>query len=378
MKIAYKITVLWFLILFCLSSVPLWSQSSPIKVVVIDAGHGGHDPGAVGKSKTFEKDINLKLALKLGKLIQDNHKDIKVIYTRDKDVFVELRRRTEIANENHADLFISIHCNSAPNSTSYGTETFVMSSDNSTANLAVAQKENSAILLESNYETNYGGFDPNSVDAYIIFSLLQNKYLDQSTKFASKIQYQFRENVKLSDRGVKQAGFLVLWRTTMPSVLVEAGFLSNPKEEAFLGSEKGQNEIANAIYNAFNQLIKEKKGLMVEPAISISSDTSLPESQEEIKTPEIKTIDGVVFRVQISCLAENKRLNDPVFKGIQPIFMWKNGNYYCYAAGEETNYEEAKALLERIKSQGFPDAFLIAFKNGEKISIKEALKYLKN
>jgi N-acetylmuramoyl-L-alanine amidase len=253
-----------------------------------------------------------------------------------------------------------------------------MSSDNSTANLAVAQKENSAILLESNYETNYGGFDPNSVDAYIIFSLLQNKYLDQSTKFASKIQYQFRENVKLSDRGVKQAGFLVLWRTTMPSVLVEAGFLSNPKEEAFLGSEKGQNVIAYAIYNAFNQMIKEKKGLMVEPAISISSDTSLPESQEEIKTPEIKTIDGVVFRVQISCLAENKRLNDPVFKGIQPIFMWKNGNYYCYAAGEETNYEEAKALLERIKSQGFPDAFLIAFKNGEKISIKEALKYLKN
>lgn len=378
MKIAYKITVLWFMILFCLSYVPLWSQSSPIKVVVIDAGHGGHDPGAVGKSKTYEKDVNLQLALKLGKLIQENHKDIKVIYTRDKDVFIELRRRTEIANENHADLFISIHCNSAPNSTSYGTETFVMSSDNSTANLAVAQKENSAILLESNYETNYGGFDPNSVDAYIIFSLLQNKYLDQSTKFASKIQYQFRENVKLSDRGVKQAGFLVLWRTTMPSVLIEAGFLSNPKEEAFLISEKGQNEVAKAIYNAFNQLAQEKKGLTAESAIHITSDTSLPESQEEIISQEIKPIDGVVFRVQISCLAENKKLNDPVFKGIQPIFMWKNGNYYCYAAGEETNYEEAKALLEKIKSRGFPDAFLIAFKNGEKISIKEALKYLKN
>lgn len=378
MKIAYKITVLWFMILLCLSYVPLWGQSSPIKVVVIDAGHGGHDPGAVGKSKTNEKDINLKLALKLGKLIQENHKDIKVIYTRDKDVFVELRRRTEIANENHADLFISIHCNSAPNSTSYGTETFVMSSDNSTANLAVAQKENSAILLESNYETNYGGFDPNSVDAYIIFSLLQNKYLEQSTMFASKIQYQFRENVKLLDRGVKQAGFLVLWRTTMPSVLIEAGFLSNPKEETFLISEKGQNEIAKAIFNAFNQLAQEKKGMTVESSIIVSLDTNLPESKEEIITQEIKPTDGVVFRVQISCLAENKKLNDPVFKGIQPIFMWKNGNYYCYAAGEESNYEEAKVLLEKIKSQGFPDAFLIAFKNGEKISIKEALKYLKN
>lgn len=380
MKITYKITILWFMLLLFFAYVPLQSYSSPIKVVVIDAGHGGHDPGAIGRSKTCEKDVNLQLALKLGKLIQENHKDIKVIYTRDKDVFVELRRRTEIANENHADLFISIHCNAAPNTTSYGTETFVMSSDNSTANLAVAQKENSAILLESNYETNYGGFDPNSVDAYIIFSLLQNKYLDQSTKFASKIQFEFRENVKLVDRGVKQAGFLVLWRTTMPSVLIEAGFLSNAKEEAFLASEKGQNEIANAIYKAFNQLAQEKKGLQAETSIKVNAEISLPQNNEENQqiTEEQNKYDGAIFRIQISCLTENKKLNDPVFKGLQKMYMWKSGNYYCYAAGEETSYEEATALLEKIKSTGFPDAFLIAFKNGEKISIKEAIKQLKN
>ncbi len=376
MKITSKITILHIVLLLITISIPTQILSAPIKVVVIDAGHGGHDPGAIGKSNIYEKDITLKVALKLGKLIEDNFKDIKVIYTRKTDVFVELKRRTQIANENHADLFISIHCNSATNSTSHGSETFVMSPDNSTANLAVAQKENAAILLESNYKENYEGYDPNSTDAYIIFSLYQNSFLNQSVKFASKIQSEFKTNAKLEDRGVKQAGFLVLWRTTMPSVLVEIGFLSNPKEETFLASDKGQNDIVNSLFKAFAQLVKEKNNISIENPIVFENNDQLPENKESEINPSLQEND-IIFCIQISCLRENKSTNDPIFKGLKNIRMWKNGNYYCYTAGEETSYEGASALLEEIKTLGFQDAFILAYKNGEKISINEAKKYLK-
>ncbi len=376
-KLVHNLTILQLGLLLCFIGITTTTYCGPIKTVVIDAGHGGHDPGAIGKSNTNEKDINLKLALKLGKLIEANFNDIKVIYTRDKDVFVELRRRTEIANENHADLFISIHCNSAPNNSSYGTETFVMSTDNSTANLAVAQKENAAILLEANYKDNYEGFDPNSVDAYIIFSLYQNAYLNQSIKFASCIQKYFRENIKLSDRGVKQAGFLVLWRTTMPSVLIEAGFLSNPKEEAFLASDKGQNDIAKSIFNAFCEWAKLKTITTETSSASEIQHTSVNQDTIKNQNPQInKTVPEIFFSIQISCLTDKKNLKDPLFKGLQNMRIWQNGKYYCYAAGQETDYKAAVSLLNQIKEKGFPDAFIIAFRNGEKISVKEAHKYL--
>lgn len=374
-KLVHRLTVLWLSLLLCFIGLMGNSYAGSIKTVVIDAGHGGHDPGAIGKSNTCEKDINLKLALKVGKLIEENFKDIKVVYTRDKDVFVELRRRTQIANENHADLFISIHCNSAPNNTSNGTETFVMSTNNTTANLAVAQKENAAILLETNYKDNYEGFDPNSVDAYIIFSLYQNAYLNQSIKFASCVQKHFRENLKLPDRGVKQAGFLVLWRTTMPSVLIEAGFLSNLKEESYLASEIGQNEIAQSIFKAFCEWKKEKEK-NIASSHTVVNLTSNDNQEKKPNSSQINSDKEVFFSVQISCLTDKKNLNDPIFKGLQTMRMWQNGKYYCYAAGEETSYESAVSLLNSIKNKGFPDAFLIAFRNGEKISIKEAKKYL--
>lgn len=357
---------------------PNRGQSSPIKVVVIDAGHGGHDPGAVGKANTYEKDVNLKIALKLGKLIEDNFKDIKVIYTRKTDVFVELKRRTQIANENHADLFISIHCNSTPSGTSYGTETFVMSTTKNEANLAVAQKENASILLESNYKEEYEGFDPNSIDAYIIFDLWRNAFLNQSIKFASMIQTQFRNNAKLSDRGVKQAGFLVLWRTTMPSVLIETGFLSYAKEEAFLASDKGQNEIVNSIFQAFVQLVKEQNGVALEIKNPVIPDTISTEQNQTSSGVAFETNENrIIFRVQISCLADNKKPDDPVFKGLKNIRSWKSGNYFCYTVGEETTYDGALVLLKTVKELGFNDAFLVAYKNEEKISVNEAKKYLK-
>ena len=218
--------------------------------MVIDPGHGGKDPGALGKH-VKEKDVVLAVGLKLGKYIEENFKDVQVIYTRKTDVFIPLHERADIANKNKADLFISIHANSLPGSSATGTETFVMGEYKNSSNLEVAKKENAVITLEDDYSTRYEGFDPNSNDSYIIFSLLQKTYLYQSLEFAGFVQDQFRERVQRIDRGVKMAGFIVLWKTTMPSVLVETGFLTSSKEESFLGSDQGQDYIASAIFRAF-------------------------------------------------------------------------------------------------------------------------------
>ncbi len=226
------------------------------RAVVIDPGHGGKDPGALGKH-IREKDVVLAIGLKLGKYIEENFEDVKVIYTRSTDVFIPLHDRADIANKNKADLFISIHANSLPGSSATGTETFVMGEYKNSSNLEVAKKENAVITLEDNYTTRYEGFDPNSDDSYIVFSLLQKTYLYQSLEFAGFIQQQFRERAGRIDRGVKMAGFLVLWKTTMPSVLVETGFLTSSGEESFLGSDQGQDYIASAIYRAF-KAYKEK------------------------------------------------------------------------------------------------------------------------
>ncbi|MDR1459853.1 MAG: N-acetylmuramoyl-L-alanine amidase, partial [Bacteroidales bacterium] len=222
MKKIYAATVLLIhlLLLGVNSPYPAQGQSS-VKMVVIDAGHGGHDPGAIGITGVKEKDIALTIALKLGAMIEKNT-DVKVIYTRKTDVFVELHQRAQLANANHADIFISIHCNSVENnSTARGTETYVMGLNKSQENLAIAQKENAAILTEKNYEDNYGGFDPTSPEAYIMFSLYQNAYLKQSISLAAAIQTEFKTVCKLQDRGVKQGALLVLWRSAMPSVLIE-------------------------------------------------------------------------------------------------------------------------------------------------------------
>lgn len=241
---SFKKTSLKFVILLLISGVffagNTYSQdfvtSYKLTKVVIDAGHGGHDTGALGKDAR-EKDITLAVALKLGKLIETNCPDVTVIYTRKTDVFIPLDERTAIANKAEADLFISIHVNSNPSSRPYGAETYVMGLHKSAGNLDVAMRENSVITYEKDYTTKYEGYDPNSAESFIIFSLMQNAYLDQSLNFASKIQNDFCERGQRKDRGVKQAGFLVLWKTAMPSVLVELGFLSNPQEEKFLMSD---------------------------------------------------------------------------------------------------------------------------------------------
>ncbi len=221
--------------------------------VVIDAGHGGKDPGAVG-AISKEKDINLKVALALGKLLEDGLKDIKVVYTRKTDVFVELDQRANIANQNKADLFISIHTNaSASNKTVKGTETYTLGMHRAASNLEVAKRENAAIMLEKNYEERYEGFDPKSSESYIIFELMQDEYMKQSVSLAGKIQKEFTTTAKRNNRGVYQAGFLVLRATSMPSCLVEVGYISTPEEEKYLNSQDGITNISKSIYNAVKE-----------------------------------------------------------------------------------------------------------------------------
>jgi N-acetylmuramoyl-L-alanine amidase len=254
-------------------------EKTSISKVVIDAGHGGKDPGTIGK-KAQEKNIALQIALKLSEDIRNQCKGVTVILTRTTDEFIELHERAEIANRCKADLFISIHCNSNPKHTFHGAETYVMGLHRTEANLDVAKKENAAILMEPNYSSLYNGFDPNSDESYITFTLFQNAYLDQSTRFASFVQDEMKDRVGMDDRGVRQAGFLVLYKTTMPSVLVETGFLSNPEEEKFLMSEKGQQYIASAICRAFCKFKAKQEGSGKELA-SLNNKRSNPSSVDK-------------------------------------------------------------------------------------------------
>jgi N-acetylmuramoyl-L-alanine amidase len=251
------IGVLFFSFLLVMTSFTnLNLKQYKVKKVVIDAGHGGKDPGTSGKS-VREKDIALKVALEVGRLIKKNMPEVQVIYTRKNDTFIELNNRANIANTNNADLFISIHCNSNPNHKIKGTETYIMGLEKSNANLEVAKRENEVILLEEDHETVYEGFDPKSAQSHIIFSLYQNAYRTNSIKIAEKVESEFKNKSKRHSRGVKQQGFLVLWRTSMPSILIELGFLTNPEEEKYLKDELGQSYLASSVFRAFKDYKEE-------------------------------------------------------------------------------------------------------------------------
>jgi N-acetylmuramoyl-L-alanine amidase len=242
------------------SSTVIPPPESKVDVIVIDAGHGGKDHGTSGKV-IKEKDLALKIALKVGNYIEKNIPGVKVIYTRKDDRYLPLDERADIANKNKADLFICIHANANRNTRAFGTETYVMGLHVDDNNLAVAKRENSVILLDENYQERYEGFDPNSPESYILFTLTQSAYQSSSLSFAQKVEDQFKKRVGRVSRGVKQAGFLVLWRTTMPSVLIETGFLSNSPEEKFLATEEGQELIASGIYRAFKEYKTEVESI---------------------------------------------------------------------------------------------------------------------
>ncbi len=368
---------------------PVYSQETEseykIKTVIIDAGHGGKDPGSLGK-QTTEKEIVLAIALKTGKYIEENIPGVKVIYTRKTDTFVELHKRAAIANSNKADLFISIHANGNENDLVTGTESLVLGLHRANENFEVAKKENSVILLEEDYNTKYEGFDPNSPESYIIFSLMQNLYFEQSINFAGLVQEQFRDRVQRKDRGVKQQGLLVLARTAMPGILVETGFITNPEEEKYLMSEQGQDYIASAIFRAFKSyknLIETKTSFAIASRLDDApSETDLmadkpgvrADSQllnaEKVQAPPVPPVE---YKIQITVSSRPIKSDSPLFKGLTGISEYHIDNKYKYAVGNSRTFQDALAFSKQVKEK-FPDAFIIAVKENKIIPLDQALK----
>ena len=342
-------------------------------IVVIDPGHGGNDPGAIG-TRGKEKNINLNVARKLGRLIEDNCNDTKVVYTRKSDIFVPLHRRAEIANNAKANLFISIHTNAVARKNSYvkGTETYTLGLHRTEENLEVAKKENSVILIEDDYKQRYAGFNPNSSESYIIFEFMQDKNMSQSVNFATLIQQNFKSYNRI-DKGVHQAGFLVLRETSMPSVLIELGYISNPSEETYLLSDKGTTDLANAIYRAF---INYKGNSSKIKPTTLTSNT-----RQEITTPkekETKETSKIKFKIQI--LASDRVLpqKSKQFKGLKPVSWYKENGLIKYTYAEDEDYNKILKIKRKIVDPKFKDAFIIAFKNDTKININKAIKEFKN
>lgn len=383
--ILYLSLCLWLLFLPSCSGC-LWGKDF---IVVIDAGHGGHDPGAIGKISK-EKNINLNVALKLGSLIKKNCEDVKVIYTRSKDVFIPLARRAEIANEAKADLFISIHTNAlAKNRTAKGASTWTLGLAKSEANLEVAKRENAVILYESDYKTRYAGFNPNSAESYIIFEFMQDKYMEQSVHLASLVQKQLRSTCKRVDRGVHQAGFLVLKASAMPSILIELGFISTPEEERYLNTETGANTMAKGIYRAFLNYKREH-----ELRLTGVSKTIVPvEEEQEERTPiiaqatptpshrpivsESSTNDSeITFKIQILTSSKPLAKNDRRLKGLKEVDYYKEKGLYKYTYGASADYNKVLRTKRQITAK-FKDAFIIAFRNGEKMNVNEAIAEFK-
>lgn len=406
LHIIYTFLCLWLLTSpLCIHSI--WGKDF---VVVIDAGHGGHDPGAVG-AFSKEKDINLTVALKFGNMIKQDCNDVKVVYTRSKDVFIPLDRRAEIANNAKADLFISIHTNAlANNRTAQGASTWTLGLAKSNANLEVAKRENSVILYESDYKTRYAGFNPNSAESYIIFEFMQDKYMEQSVHLASLVQKQFRSHCSRADRGVHQAGFLVLKASAMPSILVELGFISTPEEERYLNTEAGTSTLARGIYRAFlsykreheirltgasRTIIPKDEPIVDTPIITqVKEDSDKVDSSRSSKKPTIvteaktqqtqrpiviesATNDGdITFKVQILTSSRPLVKNDQRFFGLKDVDYYKEGGLYKYTYGASTDYNKIANMRRNINAQ-FKDAFIIAFKNGEKMNVNEAISEFK-
>ncbi len=395
MKKSLVFIILFGLLHFSLQAVAGVPSSDGVKVVVIDAGHGGHDPGNLGtrRYKTTEKDIALAVALKVGGYIEENFDDVKVLYTRKTDVFVDLQERAQIANRAGADLFISIHCDAFTNSSVSGATSIVMGRNHDDDNLRVAMRENSVIYLEENFEEKYEGFDPNDPASYIIFTLYQNTFMNQSVSFAQKVQNQFRDRVQRKDRGVKQQPLMVTKMATMPSALIELGFLTNPAEEDYLNSEKGQVFMASAIYRAFKEYKEERESfnLATKPQTQtpvekpaekpINNTTAEPEKtkpadvQQPAGTPANAAID-VYYTVQIITSGLKKELKPENFMGVEGVSYYEDKGLYKYVVGQSSTLEGAEALRQKMKNAGFKDAFVVALANGKRVSLDEAQKLL--
>lgn len=348
--------------------------------LVIDAGHGGKDPGAIGRYSK-EKNINLSVAKAFGKLVEENYPEVKVIYTRKTDVFLTLGRRAEIANKANADLFVSIHTNALPKKKiGRGAETYTLGMARADENLEVAKRENAVILVENDYEERYQGFDPNSSESYIIFEFMQDKNMEHSVEFAKHIQKEFKSTAGRIDKGVHQAGFLVLRETSMPSVLVELGYISTPDEEKFLNSNNGIKKMSLSLYNAFKKyktLHNKSNGtqkIEKTPAKTVAEKT--PETTLQNTTKQAVATSKPVFKVQLMASSKKIASTSPTFKGLKPIDSYKEGGLYKYTYGATTDYNDAVRLKNKA-NKFFKGAFIIAYKNGQKTDINKAITEFK-
>ncbi|MFY0603393.1 MAG: N-acetylmuramoyl-L-alanine amidase [Flavobacteriaceae bacterium] len=359
-----------FLVLGLLSFNSFISINAQTKqyVVVLDAGHGGRDPGNLG-SGYKEKNIALKVTLLLGKALE-KYEDIKVIYTRKKDVFIELHDRAKIANKKSADLFVSLHCDSHT-SNAHGAGTFVLGLRGNRQNLEIAKRENSVIFLEEDYKKNYD-YNPNSPESMIGLSLLQEENLDKSLVLASLIQNNLAFKLKRHNRKVKQDNFLVLRNTVMPSVLIELGFLTNKKEGRYLNSKKGQSALANTIAKAVYKYVSQLKLNTIQDDDIIVADIDKPKKTINKKPTTV----SIEFKTQIASSRRKISTKSYNFKGLRNVQRVKVGKYYKYYYGMSNSYKEALRYHKKAKNKGYSSAFIAAFKNGKKISLKEALKLL--
>ena len=358
-----------------------YSQGQKFKVV-LDAGHGGKDYGAVYHGN-IEKNIALKTTLRVGAILEKDPQ-IEVVYTRKSDVFIELQQRANIANKSKGSIFVSMHCNANKNQAASGNETYVMGITRNASNLEVAKNENEVVTLETDYKIKYDGFDPNSPESVIGISILQEEHLDQSIELAGRVQEFFTKKTDNKNRGVKQAGFLVLRQITMPRVLVEMGFVSNKEEGEFLNSEEGQDKLAEAIAGAIldykneffnpsnNDNVKEDIKIIDKKEETIVKET--PKKEEIVKKVEKATEKGIVFKIQISASTKELATSPSNFKGLSPISVESTGSLFKYFYASEKNYDAAKQKLEEAKQKGYKTAFIVAYKDGIKINVTDAIK----
>lgn len=365
-KINFKFGLILLMALVCIGNLS-YSQSKDKFKVVLDAGHGGKDPGAT-KNGVKEKDVVLSVALKVGKLLE-KHNDIDVVYTRKTDVFIEVKDRSVIANKAKANIFVSIHCNSNDSPRPYGTETFVMGMSKDKSNMEVAKRENSVIFLEENYQEKYQKYDPNNPESVIAMVMMQGIYKDQSIHLASNIQKNFTTDLKRYNRGVKQDVFYVLHGCAMPSVLIELGFVSNPEEAKYLSSEKGQNELAQSIAKAIVSYKNEYYSESEPFEMVIEPEKTTVQQTEKAGEKNIEKVnpDSPVYKVQIAASGTNLETKPQNFNGLNTISKTKEGSMYRYYYGETNSHETAQTLLKEAKDKGYTSAFIVTFKNGERI-----------
>ena len=348
-------------------------------IVVIDAGHGGKDPGALSANKSIrEKDVTLQVALMVGETIKKKHPEVNVMYTRQKDVFVGLNDRARMANKANADLFISIHCNAATNRSAKGAETYTLGieEERTERNLEIAKRENGVIFLEENHEKKYSDFNPNSPESYIIFEYMQSEFVKESIHIAQYVQENLTASANLRDRGVRQAGFLVLNATSMPSILVELGYISNTEEAKYLASASGQKKLSECISNAFEKYYADLTKQMDNTPIEYMANTKTEGSTNIQEKPSADMSGKPVFKIQFLTSSTKLKDNDKAFKGLTAVECYEEKGLYKYTYGATTDYNQILRTKKKV-NETFKDAFVVAFINGKRVNTQEAIALYK-